>query len=433
MTPIVVGIIGILILFVLLFLGMNVGLALLLIGFVGQAYIAGFAPTFGGLRMIPYSTFASYSLSVIPLFILMGNLAFHSGLSRDLYLAARNWLGRLRGGLAMASVAACAAFAACSGSSVATAATLGKIALPEMKRYNYDDGLATGTLAAGGTMGILIPPSVILIIYGILTEQSIGKLFLAGVIPGILEAVFYIITIYILTTLYPSWGPPGPKTTVREKFISLRDTWGFIALFLLVIGGIYMGVFSPTEAGGIGAFGTFIFCLLRRRLRWDTFKESLIDSGQTAAMIFLIMLGANFFGHFLAVTGLPAALTASLATLAVSRYVILLLVFIFYLILGCVMDSMAMILITVPIFFPLALELGFNPIWFGIFITRVTEIGMVTPPVGMNLYVIKGVAKDVPMSTLFRGVFPFVIADILHVALITALPILATFLPSMMR
>jgi tripartite ATP-independent transporter DctM subunit len=342
-------------------------------------------------------------------------------------------LGQLRGGLAMATVGACAGFAAISGSSLATAATMGTVALPEMKRYKYDSRLATGAVAAGGTIGILIPPSVILILYGIITEQSIGKLFLAGFIPGVLEAVFYMVTIYILCKINPFMGPPGPRTSFLSKITSLKNTWIVLALFVLVIGGIYLGVFSPTEAAGVGAFGAFIFGLARRRLGWQALKSSLADTGRTTAMIFVIILGAMILGYFLAVSRIPFELADIVGTLAVNRYVILVLILIVYLLLGCVMDSMAIMLLITPIFFPLAISLGFNPIWFGILITRMTEIGLITPPVGLNVYIIRGVAKDVPMQTIFRGIVPFLIADICHVALLIALPQLSLFLPGFMK
>lgn len=433
MTPVEIGILGTVILFVLLFLGVPVGIALAGVGFVGFAAVSGLESALGIVRIVPYSTFSNYSLIVIPLFVLMGNFAFHSGLSSDLYTTARTWFGRVRGGLAMSTVAASAAFAAISGSSVATAATMGKIAIPEMKRHGYDDGLATGTLAAGGTIGILIPPSVILIIYGVLTENSIGKLFLAGFIPGILEAVFYIVTIGLLCWFRPRLGPPAEPSSVWQKVKALRGSWAVLVLFLLVIGGIYFGIFSPVEAAGIGAFGAFVIALARRRLNWERFKHSLIDSLEAAAMIFLIMLGANIFGYFLAVTGLPQALADVLAGLEVSKYVVLLIIFLVYLVLGCFMDSMAMILITLPIFYPVAMQVGFHPIWFGIFIVRICEIGLITPPVGMNLYVIKGIAEKVAMGRIFRGVTPFILADLAHVALLTTVPALALFLPDVMK
>jgi C4-dicarboxylate transporter DctM subunit len=432
-TPFTVGVIGICILLVLLFSRMQIGFAMGLVGFAGFAYVAGFAGGLGILRTVVYSTFASYDLSVIPLFILMGSLCFFAGLSKDLYDTVHSWLGQLRGGLAMATVGACAGFAAISGSSLATAATMGTVALPEMKRYKYDDRLATGAVAAGGTIGILIPPSVILILYGIITEQSIGKLFLAGFIPGVLEAVFYMVTIYILCKRNPLMGPPGPGKSLLEKVKSLKNSWIVLGLFVLVIGGIYLGVFSPTEAAGVGAFGAFVFGLARRRLGWQAFKSSLLDTGKTTSMIFVIILGAMILGYFLAVSRIPFTLADIVGALPVNRYVILLLVLLVYLVLGCIMDSMAIMLLITPIFFPLIVSLNFNPILFGILITRMTEIGLITPPVGLNVYVIQGVARDVPMQTIFRGIVPFLIADICHVLLLVTVPQLSLFLPSLMK
>ncbi len=433
MTPLTVGLIGIVVLFILLLSRMPIGFVMALVGFVGFAYLVDFNGALGVLRTVPYRTFADYGLSVIPLFILMGSFCFFAGLSKDLYDTVHSWLGQLRGGLAMATVGACASFAAVSGSSLATAATMGTVALPEMKRYKYDDRLATGSVAAGGTIGILIPPSVILILYGVITEQSIGKLFLAGFIPGVLEAVFYIVTIYILCKRNPLMGPPGPSTSFMQKIASLKSTWIVLLLFVLVIGGIYLGWFSPTEAAGVGAFGAFVFGLARRRLGWREFKSSLAETGKTTAMVFIIIMGAMVLGYFLAVSRLPYELANFIAGLGVSRYIILAFILVFYLILGCIMDSMAMMLLTVPIFFPLVTVLGFNPIWFGIIIVRVCEMGLITPPVGLNVYIIRGVAKDVPMQTIFRGILPFLIADICHVVLLVAIPQLSLFLPGLMK
>ncbi len=432
MSPVETGIVGIVILIILLFSGMHIGVGMGLIGFLGFAYLSGFNSALGVLKTVPYSTFSQFDLSVIPLFILMGAFAFNAGLSEDLYRAVYKWLGHLRGGLAMATVGACACFAAISGSSLATAATLGSVALPEMKKYNYDPALATGSVAAGGTIGILIPPSVILVIYGIITELSIGKLFLAGFIPGILEAIFYMITISILTKINPSLGPRGPKTTIGEKFIALSKTWEVFFLFLLVIGGIYLGVFTPNEASGVGAFGAFIFGLLRKKIKWKNFKESFIDTGKTTGMIFLIIFGAMLLGYFLSVAKLPSELARFVSELPVNRYVILIMILIVFLLLGCIMDSMAIVLLTVPIFYPLILKLGFDPIWFGILVTRMTEIGLITPPVGLNVYIIKGIS-DVPMGTIFKGITPFLIADLCEVALLIAVPELSLFLPSLMK
>ena len=332
----------------------------------------------------------------------------------------------------MATVGACASFAAVSGSSVATTATMGMVALPEMKRYKYDPGLAAGSIAAGGSIGILIPPSIILVLYGVLTEQSIGKLFAAGFIPGILEALFYMVTIYILCTRNPHLGPKGAKANFRERMVSIKATWGVVALFLLVIGGIYLGVFTPTEAAGVGAFGAFLFALGRKRLNWQTFTASLKETSTTTAMVFLILIGATLLGYFLAVTRLPFELSSWVSGLEVNRYIILGMIILLYLFLGAIMSSLAMIVLTVPIIFPVIESLGFDPIWFGIIIVRVVEMGQITPPVGINVYVLKGVAKDLPLEVIFKGVFPFIIADICHVALLIAVPQIATFLPSLM-
>ena len=430
MEPTQVGLIGIVALVVLLLSRMHIGLAMGLVGFCGFAYVTGFEPALGVLTTVPYTTFASDALSVIPLFVLMGSFAFSSGMSEDLYSAVRTIFSKLQGGLAMATVAACACFAAISGSSIATAATLGKVAMPEMRKYHYADSLATGAIAAGGCIGILIPPSVILLIYGILTEQSIGKLFAAGMLPGILQAAFYIVTIWLVTRRNPQLGPPGPSSTTKEKLSSFVRTWDVIALFLLVIGGLYTGVFTPTEAAGIGAFGAFCFSILRGKMNWRSFTESLSSTVSTAGMLFTIVLGAMILGYFFSVTRLPVEFASYVSSLPVNRYVILLCIVIVYLILGCIMDSLAIVLLTVPVFFPLIVQLGFDPIWFGVIVTRVTEMGMITPPVGMNVYVIHGITK-VPMPTIFKGIGPFLVTDVAHVALLIAIPEISTFLPNL--
>jgi C4-dicarboxylate transporter DctM subunit len=431
MSPITVGIIGILVLICLIFARMQIGISMGLVGFLGFAVIVGWEPALGLLRNVPYTTFANNDLSVIPLFILMGSFAFSSGMSEDLYRTVHKLLGHLRGGLAMATVAACACFAAISGSSLATAATLGKVAMPEMRKYNYDPGLATGSIAAGGSIGILIPPSVILIIYGIITEQSIGKLFLAGFIPGILEAVFYIITIMILTSRRPELGPPGPRCSFNEKLFSLFKTWEVMVLFLVVIGGIYLGVFTPTEAAGIGAFGTFLFSIMRRKMNWGTLKSSLLSTADTTGMLFLIVLGAMILGYFFSVTQLPAELAAWVGGWPVNRYVVLVMILGVVGLLGCIMDSMAIVLLTIPVFYPMVLHLGFDPIWFGILVVRVTEMGLITPPVGLNVYIIQGITGE-PMGTIFKGVVPFIMADICEIALLMMVPQLSLFLPGLM-
>jgi C4-dicarboxylate transporter DctM subunit len=433
MSPLAIGIIGVVALFILLFAGMPLGLTFVLVGFVGYTFAFSIDGALSLLRTVPFSTFFDYGFSVIPLFMLMGSLAFVCRLSEDLYESAHGILGGLKGGLAMATVAGCAAFAAISGTSVGTAATMGKVAFPEMRKYNYDDALATGAIAAGGTIGILIPPSIIFIIYGIITEQSIGKLYMAGFLPGILQAVLFILTIAIVCWINPSYGPPGPKTTFKEKVLSLGKGWSALVLFLLVIGGIYAGWFSANEGAGIGAFGCFVIGLILRRLTWKGFKEALLDTTKTTAMILIIVAGALMFGYFLTITGTSTYIAETMSSLAVSRYVVFILIIIIYLILGCLMDSMSMILITVPIFYPLMMQLGFDPIWFGVIIVIVVEAGLITPPVGMVVFVVHGITKDVPMYTIFRGVLPFLIADIVLLVVITVFPQIALFLPSMMK
>jgi tripartite ATP-independent transporter DctM subunit len=434
MNPVVVGIIGFALLLFFLAIRMPVGFAMALVGLSGFIFLV--SPE-GGLTMTARATwdqFASYHFSVVPLFILMGQFSFFSGISSRLYKSAYNWLGHMRGGLAMATVGACAGFAAICGSSTATVATMGAVALPEMKKYKYDMGLATGSIAAGGSMGILIPPSVILIVYGIMTEQSIGKLFAAGFLPGLLEAFLYIVTISIVCKLNPSLGPRGPRTPFKEKVTGL---WGgtaeTLAIFVLVIGGLFAGWFTPTEAAGVGAFFVLALGVVARRLNWKGFTESIYTTTGTTAMILIIILGAIIFNKFVAVTRVPFALAEWVVGINLPPLVIMAMIIIVYIIGGCFMDSLGLILLTVPIFFPVAVKLGFDPIWFGIIITRVSEIGVITPPVGINVYVMKGVAKDVPLVTIFRGIVPFLIADIFSVFFLLFVPQFVLFLPSIVR
>ena len=431
MEPITIGLIGIIVLIFLLFAGIPIGVGMAIVGFLGFAYLTDMDAALGLLRTVPYTTFASNNLSVIPLFVLMGSFALAAGMSENLFRAVYKWLGHLRGGVAQATIVACACFAAISGSSLATAATLGAVALPEMRKYRYDDSLATGAVAAGGSVGILIPPSVILIIYGIITEQSIGKLFLAGFIPGIMEMLFYMITVWLLTTLNPDRGPRGPKTGFKEKANALKQTWEVLLLFIVVIGGINAGVFTPTEAAGVGAFGTFFFALVRKRLSWNVFNRSLVNTLRTTGMLFLIMMGAMIFGYFLSVSQLPFDLASLVGELSVNRYLILIVILIITLVLGCIMDSMAIVLLTIPVFYPLIVDLGFNPIWFGILVVRVTEMGLITPPVGMNVFIIKGIS-DVSISTIFKGIIPFLMADLVQVAVLILFPQIVLFIPNLM-
>lgn len=432
MTPLTIGLIGIGLVIILLFSRMPVGLVMALVGFTGFACLTSVEGAFGLLRTVPFTTSASYDLSVLPLFLAMGSLSYYSGLSHALYHSAYKWIGGLPGGLAMATILGCSGFAAISGSTLATAATMGTIALPEMKKYNYDSALATGAVASGGSLGILIPPSAIFIIYGILTEQSIGKLFMAGVFPGLLLAFLFMISIYVRVRHNPKLGPPGDRTSFIEKLAAVRGTWAVLVLFLVIMGGLYIGLFTPTEAAGVGAFGAFLFALCKKRLTKKNLVAVLTETMRTTAMIFVIVIGAMIFGYFLAVSRLPFELASFVSGLPVSRYIILIAILIAYLFLGCIMDTLAMVILTVPIFYPVIVKLGFDPIWFGVIMVLVSEMGVITPPVGLNVYVIHGVAKNVPLFTIFRGVLPFLLMMIFCIILVIAFPQIALFLPSVM-
>jgi C4-dicarboxylate transporter DctM subunit len=433
MEPTTAGVIGIIIMICLIFSGMPIGVVMAVVGFLGMSYIIGLNSGLSSVNTTPYSVSSAYAYNIIPLFVLMGTFCFYSGLSSNLYNMAYKWLGGLPGGLAMATIGACAGFAAVTGSSFATVATIGTVALPEMKKYRYSQALATGSIAAGGCLGILIPPSAVMIVYGILTEQSIGKLFLAGFLPGLLQAFLFIVTIYILCKINPSMGPRGASTSFKEKVISLKGAWEVLVLFILVIGGMYLGIFTASEAAAVGAFGAFVFALAKRQLTWKNFVDSLIETSKTTAMIMFILVGADIMGYFLAVTRLPFELSNYVAGLQVDRMVILIIILIFYIVLGCVLNALPMIVLTVPILFPLVTALHFDPIWFGVIITMMVEMGQITPPVGMNVYVMKGIAKDVPMFTIFRGIVPFLYADVVHIILIISFPQIALWLPSMMK
>ena len=432
MSPVIVGIIGIGLLFILMALRMNVGLSMLLSGFLGIAYLIGFDRAFDILGTTPYRTAAAYTMSVIPLFILMGNLSFYAGVSRDLYATAHKLLGSLPGGLAIATTLGCAGFAATCGSSVATAVTMGSIAIPEMKHYKYDPALAAGSVAAGGTLAELIPPSIGFVLYAMLTNESVGKLFIAGILPGILLTSLFMLTIYIITRRNPNLGPPGASTSSKEKLASLKNVWAMLALFIVVIGGLYLGLFTPTEAGGIGAFGAFVLMTARGKLTRENLVGALMDTGKITAMCYIILLGANLFGYFMAVTRIPYELAGFAAGLPLHPLLIVGFILIVYLVLGCVMDAIAMIVLTVPIFYPVILELGFDSIWFGVIMVIVMEMGLITPPVGVNVFAIAGVAKDVPLYTIFRGIIPFLLAMIVCIIVLLFVPQIATFLPSTM-
>jgi C4-dicarboxylate transporter DctM subunit len=430
MDPVTVGIIGIALLVTLFLLRMPVAFAMALVGFVGFFYLSTPDAALSIMGRDIWDTFISYPLSVIPMFILMGSFAFASGISERLYKTAYTWVGQFRGGLTIATVFACAGFGAICGSSTATAATMGQIALPEMKKYKYDDKLATGCLAASGTLGILIPPSTILIVYGILTEQSIGKLFIAGVLPGLLLSIFFAATVVYLCWRDPKIGPPGAQTTWKEKLLSTTGITPALILFLLAIGGLFAGWFSPTQAAAIGAAGALVIGLIRRKLTWKSFFESGKEGLRTSCMVMFIIMGATIFGHFMAISRIPFVLVEWLEELPISPMAVIAVIIFIYFIGGFFMDSMALVVLTVPIFYPVVQQLGFDPIWFGVIIVLVAEMGVLTPPVGVNVFVIKGIAPDVPLEQIFKGIFPFLVALIVATIILCIFPQIATFLPS---
>jgi tripartite ATP-independent transporter DctM subunit len=431
-SDLMIGVAGIACMFVLMILRMPVGMAMLTVGYFGTMAISGSRPANALLATETFSSVSNYSLTVIPLFILMGNIASAAGFSSRLYEAAFAWVGWLRGGLASASIIGCAAFAAVSGSSVATAVTIGKVALPQMKRFGYSDGLATGAIAAGGTLGFLIPPSTGFVIYAILTEESIGQLFMAGILPGLLLTALFVLTVWLITLRDPQAGPPGAVVPWPERFGAIARALPLIFVIIASIGGIYMGVFTPVEAAGIGAGLVLIMAAAARKLSWSTFTSVVSDTVKTTSMLYLIVIGANVLNPFLALTQLPAMLGNTMTSLGLGPYGVLLCIVIAYLILGMFMDGLAMLVVTVPIFFPIITGLGFDPIWFGVIAVIVVEMGMITPPVGLNVFVVKGVAEDVPMATIFRGVLPFWFAMVACLAIITLFPQIALVIPQAM-
>ena len=428
-----IGIVGIIVLIVLLYSKMPVGFAMGFLGLIGFSYVVNFDAGLNLLARDVWDVFSSYNLTVIPLFVFMGQIAFHAGISRRLYDSAYVLLGHRRGGLAMTTVGACAGFSAICGSTNATAATMATVALPEMKRYGYDMGLATGTVAAAGSLGILIPPSVIFIVYGILTEQSIGKLFAAGILPGILLCFLFLLTIHLRVMKNPSLAPPGPKSSIHEKFRSFAGILETLILFSLVMGGIFFGLFTPTEAAAIGAFMTLLIAIIRRQLHWKEFIQSLADTTKISCMIMVIVTGAVIFGHFMAITRIPYVLADYVSSLPLPPHAIIGVIIFVYLIGGCFMDALAMIMLTIPIFFPVVQKLGFDPIWFGVVIVLITEMGVITPPVGINVYVVYGVARDVPLEKIFRGVFPMLISLLVCNLLLILFPQIALWLPGLMH
>src|SRR5579884_3658810 len=426
-----VAIIGFVSLFALMLLRVPVGMAMGLVGVSGFAYLVNGTAALKLVGQTSMRTVTDYTFGVIPMFLLMGTFVANSGMSRDLFKAANGFVGHLRGGLGFATVAACGGFAAICGSSVATAATFSAVAYPEMRRFGYPQ-----SFAAGGTLGAMLPPSTVLAVYGIITEQDIGKLFIAGILPGILAMSMYVTTIFLIGRVRPKFLPSGPRLLWRERLAGLRDIWAPILLFVFVIGGLYglpfLPRFTPTEAGGVGATGAFLIGLFTGRLNKDKILASLLQATRTTAAVFTVLIGALIFGYFLTITQTPQKVTAFLTSLGLGAYGVLALIMLMYLVLGCLMDAMAMIILTVPIIFPVITHLGFNPIWFGVIIVMTVELGLIHPPVGMNVFVIKSVVKDVSFSTIFKGVVPFILTDLVRLVILIAFPVIALWLPSQM-
>src|SRR5215475_8547854 len=431
-----VAIVGFLVLFALMLLRVPVGMALGLVGVAGFSCIVGGGPALKAVGHTSMRTVTDYTFGVIPMFLLMGAFVSNSGMSRELFRAANAFVGHHRGGLGIATIAACGGFAAICGSSVATAATFSTVAYPEMRRFGYPQSFATGVIAAGGTLGAMLPPSTVLAVYGIITEQDIGKLFFASIIPGIIAATMYMITIAVIARARPGFLPAGERSGWRERVAALSEIWAPLLLFAFVIGGLYglpfIPKFTPTEAGGVGAAGAFIIGVLRGRLDRANIRRSLLQATRTAAAVFTVLIGALLFGYFLTITQTPQKVTAFLTGLGVGRYGVLALIMLMYLVLGCLMDALAMVILTVPIIFPVIRELGFDPIWFGVIIVMTVELGLIHPPVGMVVFVIKSVIQDINFSTIFAGVLPFIATDLIRLVILISFPIIALWLPSRM-
>lgn len=432
MTPAVMGFIGFGASLFLIAFGFPVAVAMALVGVVGFWLLNGLAGAGFILGSSPFEAIFPYSLSVVPLFVMMGVFAARAGLSRSLFEMVNSFLGHVRGGLAVTAVGACALFGAICGSSLATVATMGRVAIPEMEKHGYDVSLSSASIAAGGTLGVLIPPSILLVIYGILTQTSIGQLFIGAILPGILGAVLYGLAIVVRVRMKPELAPPAVKAGWTKRLASLRRVWGVLLLFSLVIGGIYLGWFSPTEAAAVGAVGAFILALISGELSWSTLWESVRETAGLTGMIFFILIGASLFNYFLETTGLPSALIAGIESSGMGPTMALILILLFYIVLGCFMDAMSMILLTVPFLTPVAISLGFDMVWFGILVVTVAEIGLITPPIGMNLFVVQATQPGLTQRMVVRGILPFIIADIIRLVILVAVPALSLWLPAMM-
>jgi tripartite ATP-independent transporter DctM subunit len=432
MSATLVGLLGIGMLFVLMMIRTPIALSMLLVGFFGYAILRDFNSAGALLLTESYSTVSSYTLIVVPMFILLGNVATASGFSRGLYDAANAWVGRFPGGLASASVLGCAAFSAVSGSSVATAVTIGKVAMPEMRRLGYADGLSAGAVAAGGTLGFLIPPSTAFVLYAVLTEESIGRLFMAGVLPGLLMTALFVATVWIIVTIRPAAGPAGGVLPLGAKLATLVDSVPLVAIIVVSIGGIYLGAFTPVEASGIGAGLVIALALVRRKLSRTAFGSAMLETLKTSAMLYLIVISANVLNPFFAMTQIPQFLGDGLFSMGLGAYQTLFVIIVFYILLGMFMDELAMIVLTIPIVYPIIVQLGFDPIWFGVILVIVVQMGLIAPPVGLNVFVVRSVAPDIPLMTIYRGVMPFLVAMIIALLLIIGFPQIALLVPNSM-
>lgn len=427
-----VTLIGTFVLLILLFAGAPLGFAMMAVGFAGYGMLRGWEPAFAMVSQQILDLALNFGFSVLPLFILMGVFVARSGMSEDLYEACYKWLGHFRGGLALATVAACGGFAAVSGSSLATAATMAKVAVPAMRKYKYTDSFAIGTVAAGGTLGMLIPPSTAMIIYGILTEVDVAKLFVGGILPGLLTIVVYFGVISVVVRVFPNSGPPGDRSGWRDRFVALSKVWGVIALFFLIMGGIFLGVFTPSEAGGIGAIGALAFAIGRRKMSWWHFFASLVEAARITGLIFVVGFGALILNQFVNVAGLPAAMAEFIEELNVGLTETLLLILLIYIVLGTIIEGLAIIFLTVPIFVPIVEALGFDLIWFGVVMIMIIEISLITPPIGLNVFVMKSMLPEVPLISIFKGIGPFFIGDIIRLLIVAFVPGMVLWLPSFM-
>lgn len=433
MSPTLLGVLGLVLMLLLLAASLPVAFVMGVVGVAGFALVISTPAALAMLSADLYDVLSNYGLTVIPMFVFMGQVCFHAGISRKLFNAAYHWMGWLPGGLAMATVGACTAFGAICGSGPATAATMAAVAMPEMRRFKYDDALSSGTVAAGGGLGMLIPPSVVFIVYGVLTEQSIGKLFISGILPGLLVAFLFCLVIWVLCRLDPTRGPAGPRFSLRARLTSLRGVTETLVLFALVMGGMFAGWFTPTEGAAVGAAGSVAVAAIVGQCTWKMIWRSVQETIRTSCMVMIIVAGATVFGHFLAVTQIPGNLAAWLSTLPLPAWVVLSLIVLFYLFAGCFVDALALIMLTIPIFYPVILKLGYDPIWFGVIIVIVTMMGVITPPVGVNVYVVSGMDRDLPLQTVFRGALPFLYALIFAVVLLLLFPGIATWLPALVR